>query len=205
MVVSSRAWHVRLVRRYKKGYTPRNLCSHFWFTVSTVVLSIVLALLSPVIGLVWLGTKGTCRVDTIITRWHEAENKRWKAIEYTGIGLLILLGIAGVASVLFFVVIVGYWFVTITVPWLVERWRGISIIAGSGLAVIPLGYGIAMVATNVWQKYVAGREPHPPRSVKPPKAKKEHGPNQFTETIKLLFAWLWAKKQRVCPLITLVD
>lgn len=33
LVISDRAWHLRLVRVVKKDYQPRDLCSHFWIVV----------------------------------------------------------------------------------------------------------------------------------------------------------------------------
>jgi len=51
MQVSSRSWHMRLVRWLDDDYQPKNLCKHFW------MILLHLALL-PLLGILFLGIVG---------------------------------------------------------------------------------------------------------------------------------------------------
>ncbi len=52
MQISSRSWHMRLVRLLVDDYQPKNLCKHFWMTLMVMAVLPLLGVLLLAIGAV---------------------------------------------------------------------------------------------------------------------------------------------------------
>lgn len=53
MRISSRAWHLRLVRFIKESYVPTDLCSYFWTVVWIVVAVLSFAVAALMTSPIW--------------------------------------------------------------------------------------------------------------------------------------------------------
>ena len=56
MEISSKAWHLRLVRLFEPGYQPSNLCGYFWRVVlSLLFLGLAIVTLPPLVAFFGIG------------------------------------------------------------------------------------------------------------------------------------------------------
>lgn len=95
MIISSRAWHMRLCRFWAKEYMPVSLCLHFGSVVIALNLSFWGIVFSPAIGLLWLTTR-------VYRRWA-SDPKAW-IIDHDARPLSILLGMGFPLTLLFLTV-----------------------------------------------------------------------------------------------------
>ena len=51
MRISSKSWHLRLVRLFDDTYLPRDLCSYFWRVLFSIIL---LPILLPIISIIFI-------------------------------------------------------------------------------------------------------------------------------------------------------
>ena len=61
MKVSSKAWHLRLVRMLNPNYVPKDLCTHFLVVIGTLISSQIFTILLPLLLLIaaalWVRSK----------------------------------------------------------------------------------------------------------------------------------------------------
>ena len=70
MKISRRSWHFRQCRSaFGEGYEPKNLCRHFWMTVTALWLALLTGILLPLILLAasydWLVKVGGWLTDRL--------------------------------------------------------------------------------------------------------------------------------------------
>ena len=92
MIISSRAWHLRLVRWVDAGYYPHSLCTHFWAVmgvlavtpVGGIAIAVLIVAAIPVIVGVWLREHrphkkreaATVKEPSLVIEWLKAKKRR---------------------------------------------------------------------------------------------------------------------------------
>jgi len=180
--VSNTSWHYRL-RAKTFSSEPKDLCSYFWSTVASAMAIVLLA-----IGrlLAWLG-RGLGRVLKPLGRLGPP-------LEWL-IPRLLVIAMFGLA--LFMLGWLAYIAITQTIDFLI----GLAVVIG----------GVLFVLALIAAAYGVHRHRQAHRSTKPKmeteaKVEKEPKPkSEGSSTLRMLWAFLVAKKKKACPLIEVID
>lgn len=184
MEISSNAWHMRVTRKvYGEDYEPVGLCLYF-HAVWTATLGLILyALTSPIW---WSGARMACFLGQRIASFGRFSTKhdegfRKMALVFRVVSLLVIV------SVVLLYLGFGLW---LAYSWVVAHPRMASLILGLTLVgiafLVGLSLGIAKAIDCYNMSSHVSREPKPIKPREP----------------SLLWAYLVARKQKICPIIT---
>lgn len=194
MQISSTSWHMRVDRWViADDYTPKNLCQHFWTTIASVLAFIGVIVTAPI----WWTAKTVVKV----LGWGIGRAKDWGARHeeggerfnrWTKKWLLIPLGVLAILYAIGWAAFMLWLLGTLVLEHILTT----ALITSGAAGCLTLLIGLAL-GWQVAKEHLNGR----PKKERAPKVKETKPPGEPS----LFWAWFWAKKHRVCPLIAVTE